>query len=91
MDPSEDDILGIRQPSATMNHINPIVHRIPNMEYTDAPSVVESEVSSVASLTTDDSKNNVHVHFHVNISVPRLIRTVPQRKPLQWKLNRVKN
>jgi hypothetical protein len=87
MDASKDDKMEIHQPSATsMNHVNPpIVHRIPpNMEYMDAPSVVESDVSSVPSLTTDDS---VHVHFHVNVSVPLLIRTVPQRKPLQWKFH----
>jgi hypothetical protein len=69
--------------------VHPMVHQIPNMEYTDAPSVVESEDSSVASLTTEDNNinNNVHVHFHVNVSVPLLIRTVPQRKPLQWKFH----
>jgi hypothetical protein len=44
------------------------VDRLPSTLESDAPSVVESEVSSVASL----------------FDIPAFIKTVPKRKPLQW-------
>jgi len=45
------------------------VDRLPSTLESDAPSVVDSEVSSIASLS----------------DIPTVIKTAPKRRPLQWK------
>ena len=63
------------------------VDKLPSSLWNDAPSVVESDVSSLPSFSDDTTTASVVALAPSPPCVPEFIRTAPTRTPLQWEFH----